>query len=411
MSYNNLEGNHKLDAVVQEKILHEKGELIHSKPYWYNPVNKCIYEGEFNADAPNWDNSNIVLNMEIHQQANSLAQAGQTTDDIGVATAGYSSEMYPKVAEYLDIQEQLRKGNKSAFADNLAQGGMLDRRDYLNVKTLQVESRVVLPKPEPHILLSLVDRVATNEFSFKWYKIGTPYDAIVKKVSPQQTFHTGSLKYTTDTASLDIYGSEIGTTFEFRQENFDVNVFQDHLNNLEGQFDRARNETVADIINAISGTAGSDWTATTSNVMDNNPIDDLEVAADAVGAADLGYPNTIISNKKTYRAFAKSTPWVVGNTVGIQSPVVNPIGYQPTSNYIVPAVPVMTGFRWAVDSLIADAAVTVCIPTSIRFWDGPQRTISWMHEQTEEQGVIYKAYWTAKTVETAHFAKKTGVTS
>jgi hypothetical protein len=386
--------------------MHEKGALIHSEAYWYNPVDKCIYQGEHSADSPNWDKSNIALDINIHEQTQNLLQAGNYNDEVGAATAGYSDEMYNKVVEYLDIQEQFKKGNKNAINDNLAQGGMLDRRDYANVKTLQTESRIVLAKPEAHVLLNIVDRTATNEFSFKWYKIGTPFDAIVKKVSDQQTFHTGSLKYTTDTAALDIYGSEIGWTWEFKNETFDVPILQHHLQNLEGQFDRARNDTVADVINAVSATGGGgDWDALTANVNDDNPIIDLEALSDLVVAADLGSPNTIISNKAVYRAFQKSTPWIVGNTVGIQSPVVNPISYQPTSNYIANTVPIMDGFRWVIDNLITAEEVTVCIPSSIRFWDGPQRTISWMHEQTDEEGTIYKAYWTSKLVETAHFKK------
>lgn len=410
--YYNINGNGKLDPAVQEKIMHEKGALIHSNPYWYNPVDKCHYEGEFNADKPNWDKSNIVLDTKEQLRINALFQAGNYDDAVGAATAGYSPEFYNKVVEYAEIQKKIEAGNKNAFYDNLVQGGMLDRRDYINVKTLQIENRVVLPKPEAHILLDIVERVATSDFSFKWYKIGHGYDAIVKKVSPQQTFHTGSLKYSTDTASLDIYGSEIGTTWEFRNETFDVNVLQDHLRNLEGQFDRARNETVAEIINNISPeSGGGDWDAQTSNVNTTNPVPELEALADLVVAARLGSPNTIISNKAVWRAYRSSTPWVANNTVGVLSPAVNVIPYQAKENYIINSVPLMDGFRWAVDNLITAAEVTVALPGSLRFWDGPQRTISWTHEQTEEEGTIYKAYWNAKILETAHFKKYASILS
>lgn len=397
-AYHNASGDGRLDAVAQDKILHEKGSLIHSKAYWYSSVDNCIYEGEAGGQ-PTWENK--VLDINVQQQTQNLMQAGNYTDIVGAQLAGFSPEMASKVQEYLEVQEEFRKGNKQAIESNLAQGGMLDRRDYLNVKTLQVENRIVMPKPEPHVLLDIVDRQATNEFSFKWYKIGQGFDMIVKKVSDQQTFHTGTLKYSTDTAALDIYGSELGWTWEFKQENFDVPILQHHLQNLEGQFDRARNETVADIINAITPTAGGgDWDAQTSNVNTTNPVPELEALSDLIVAARIGTPNTIVSNKAVWRAYRSSTPWVANNTVGVLSPAVNVIPYQPKENYVINNVPLLEGFQWAVDNLITAEQVTVLDPQSIRFWDGPQRTISWMHEQTDEQGTIYKAYWAAKNVET-----------
>lgn len=401
----------RLSKVEQEKIMLEQGDYLRSDAMWYNPVAEEIHRGEYSANRPNW--GDVVFSKNRFESLASRVAQGSYTDEIGIKTAGYSDELYPLVQEYLEVQDKLLSGDKNALERNIQQGGMLDRRDYVNVKTLQVESRIILAKPKAHVLLGVVERVPTTEFSFKWYKIGSPYDMVTKLASPQQIFRTGSLKYETDTQTLDIYGSEIGTTWEFRQETFDVPIFQHHLQNLEGQFERARNETVADVINAISGSAGTDWDATSGTPAQNtnNPIPELETLADTVNAKNLQEANTIVSNKAVWRAFASSTPWVIGNTVGVQSPVVNPLNYQSALNYIVNQVPRFEGFRWVVDSLITNEEVTVMNPQGIRFWDGPQRTITFTHTQTDEEGTIYKAYWSAKNVETKLQEKLTGILS
>lgn len=400
----------RLSPVEQQKIIARQGGYIHSDAMWYNPKDGNIYVGEFSEKRPSWDSSNIALDTKENIRAREAYATGNYTDAIGMKTAGYSEELYPKMLEYIDIQKKLEAGEKNALENNLMQGGMLTRQDYINVKTLETENKVVLARPEAHVLLdNIVERVATTEFSFKWYKISNLYDAIVKKVSDQQIFHTGSLKYSTDTAQLDIYGAEIGTTWEFRQESFDIPVYQHHLQNLEGQFDRARNEAVADVLNAISGTQGTDWATTSSNANINNPIPELETLADTVNATRLGTANTIVSNKAVWRAFRSSTPWIQGNTVGIQSPIVNSLPYQSAINYVVQQVPLFEGFKWVVDDLVTAEEVTVLAPGSIRFWDGPQRTITWSHTQTDEEGTIYKAYFAAKNVETTLQSKLTNI--
>lgn len=400
----------RLSPIEQQKIIARQGGYIHSDAYWYNPIDENIYRGEFSEKRPNWDRTNVVLNTQRNKEVAGLYKKGNYTDAIGMQTAGYSDEMYPKVMEFLEVNRKISAGDKNALENNLAQGGMLTRQDYINVKTLQTESRIVLAKPEAHVLLdNIVERVATNEFSFKWYKIDSPYDAIVKKVSDQQVFHTGSLKYSTDTATLDIYGAELGTTWEFRQETFDIPVYQNHLQNLEGQFDRARNEAVAEVINAVSGTEGGNWASKTNNANNENPVDDLELLADTINATRIGTANTIVSNKKVWRTFRSSTPWIQGNTVGVQSPVVNALPYQSAINFVVQQVPQFEGFKWVVDDLITAEEVSVLDPRSIRFWDGPQRTITWSHTQTDEEGVIYKAYFAAKNVETELQEKLTNI--
>lgn len=409
---NSLTREGKLSSVEQAKIMLEQGDYIRSDAYWVDPVEEQIHRGEYSANRPNW--GNVVFDKKTHERIASRVAQGSYNDDIGAKTAGYSDEMYPLIHEFIEVQNKIAKGDKNAIERNVQQGGMLDRRDYVNVKTLQVESRIILAKPKAHVLLSVVERVPTTEFSFKWYKIGTPYDVVAKKVSPQQIFHTGSLKYETDTQTLDIYGAEIGTTWEFRQETFDVPIYQHHLQNLEGQFERVRNEVVADVINAVGVTGGgSDWDALSGSPAQNtnNPIPELETLADLVNANNLQEANTIVSNKAVWRAFASSTPWVVGNTVGIQSPIVNPLNYQSALNYIVGTVPRFEGFRWVVDSLITNEEVTVMNPEGIRFWDGPQRTITWTHTQTDEEGTIFKAYFSAKNVETKLQKKYAGILS
>lgn len=402
--------NSGLSDIEREKIANQQGGYIHSDAHWYNPEDECIYKGEFSAVRPNWDRSNIVFNKKKALGAIEKAKSGYS-DIIGLKTAGYSEELYPQVVEFLHINKEFKRGNKNALEQNLMQGGILRRTDYLNLKTLQAENRIIMGKPPAHVLLGQVDNVATSELEFKFYKGVEPFDMIQKKISEQEIPRTGNLLFETDTARLDLYGAHIGTTFEFRQTTYDIDVFAQHTAVYAGQLDRAKNEAVADVINAVSGSAGADWTATTSNVMDFNPYVDVESALDAIEATNKFTPNRIFAPKAVLRAYNASTPWIVGNTVGIQSPVVNPLSYQAAINFVVNGgVRLFEGIPWVIDSLITAGTFVAADNSTIRYWTGPERAITYSHATTEEEGVIYKAYFAAKNLDTAGSTKRTGLT-
>lgn len=397
-----------LSPIEQEKIANQEGGYVRSEAHWYNPDDQQIYRGEYSAVRPNWEFP--VWSRKKFEAAQEKAKHGYN-DIIGLKTAGYADEIYSQVVEYMDIHKEFKRGNKNAFEQNLRQGGILRRTDYLNLKTLQAESRIVMSKPPAHVLLGAVDNVATTELEFKFWKGVQPFDMIQKKISEQEIPRTGNLLFETDTAKLDLYGAHIGTTFEFRQTTYDIDIFAQHTAVYAGQLERAKNEAVADILNAISGSAGSSWTATSGTPPQNtnNPFTDVDSALTAVENTNKYTPNVIFAPKAVYRAYNASTPWIVGNTVGVQSPVVNPLGYQASVNFVAGAVRLFDGIPWVVDSLITAGTFIAADRSTLRYWTGPERAITYSHATTEEEGVIYKAYFAAKNLDTAGQAKRTGL--
>lgn len=400
----------ELSAIEQEKIVGQQGGYILSDAHWFNPEDECIYRGEYSALNPNWDKSNIVWSKKKAEAARDRAKNGYN-DIVGIKTAGYSEEIYPQVVELLDLQREFKRGNKNAFNENLMQGGILRRTDYLNLKTLQAENRIIMGKPPAHVLLGAVDNVATSELEFKFYKGVSTFDMIQKKISEQEIPRTGNLLFETDTAKLDLYGAHIGTTFEFRMTTYDIDVFAQHTAVYAGQLDRAKNEAVADVINAPTGSAGASWTAVTGSPSQNtnNPYTDVDSALAAIEATNKYTPNVIFAPKAVYRAYNASTPWIQGNTVGVQSPVVNALPYQSAVNFVAGAVRLFEGIPWVVDSLITAGTFVAADRSTLRYWTGPERAITYSHATTEEEGVIYKAYFAAKNLDTAGQAKRTGL--
>ena len=59
--------------------------------------------------------------------------------------------------------------------------------------------------------------------------------------------------------------------------------------------------------------------------MTRNPVPDLEALSDTVDSTNLGNATVFVSNRKTYRAYQASTPWIVGTA---NDPAVNPLPYE-----------------------------------------------------------------------------------
>ena len=400
----------QLDEVTQEKIMQENGDYVRSEAMWYDPVRKVVTMGEYSGLRPGFEDHDIVFDLKENLRVRSLVQNGNYSDAIGMKLAGYRGEDHELIKQYLDVRNAYKRGDHDALERNLQQGGTLERKDYLNVKTLQAENRLVMGKAPDHILLQVVERRATTDFSFKWYKVKNAFDMVHKDIHELEVPFTGTPKFEVDTAQLKLYGGHIGTTWEFRNETFDVNVFDTVVQIWNGQMDRARNEAIADEINAVSGSANpGDWDAIAANSNTTNPVPELGVLMDNVSGTNKGSANILISRRNVSRAFYASTPWVIGNTVGIQSPVVNALPYNSSVNYIMGAVPLFPGVRWVNDDLITAEELTAADSSALRFWDGPQRVLTYANTQTEVEGTIYKAYFAFKIMDTDLLSKYTGV--
>lgn len=402
-------------SVIEEKIRSRSGDYYYTPTLWWNPEEGIIYSDNrerYNLNKPNYDFP--VMNVNEHRAAREALAKRNVTDIRGVQMAGLNPELYRHVDEYLNVKSDMKNNGTNlleALDRNIQQGGMLTREDFTYIKTLETETNLVLPLPQAHLLTSAVNTTRTTQLKFKYARVGDNFDVVTRKMSELGIPYTAAPVFTTAEQELNRYGTHIATTWEFRNEQFDVDVYNTLVAFYRGKMDEERNRSIADIFNAKTGTAvAGSWTATTGTPpqMTNNPIIDLEAIADGIDAVNRGAASIIVSNRKTYRAYHASTPWIIGTS---NDPAVNPVPYESTINFTGNAGRPFPGFRWVVDSFIDTGKVFMLDPNAIRFWDGPERTISYGMMQNEVEGTINKAYFAAAEVETSLLAVKTGATA
>ena len=401
-------------SVIEEKIRNRSGDYFYTPTLWYNPEDCIIYSdntGKYNLEKPNYVFP--VLNMkELHQARQKLAR-GETNDLMGVMSAGLNNELYPYYDEYVKVKSDVKNNGVpllEALDRGIQQGGMLTREDFLYIKTLETESNLVVPLPQAHVLTQAVTVIRAAQLKFKYAKVGADFDVVTRKMSELGVPYTAAPAFTTAEVALDRYGTHIATTWEFRNETFDVDVYNTLLQFYRTKMDDERNRTIADLINAHTAGALGSWTATagTPPQMSRNPVPDIEGLVDAVDATNLGAASVLVSNRKTYRAYHSSVPWVAGIS---SDQAVNQLPYESTVNFVGNAGKFFPGFRWIVDSLVDTGDITALDPRAIRFWDGPERTISYGMMQNEVEGTINKAYFTAAEVESTLISAGSSVTA
>lgn len=402
-------------SVIEEKIRSRSGGYFYTPTLWYNPEEKAIYSDNrerYNLEKPTYEFK--VMDLNEHRAARDALAKRSTNDLIGVQSAGLHPELYNHWVEYCDVKADMKNngvGLLEALDRGIQQGGMLTREDFTYIKTLETETNLVIPLPQAHLLTSAVTTTRTTQLKFKYARVGDDFDVVTRKMSELGIPYTAQPTFTTAEQELNRYGTHIATTWEFRNEQFDVDVYNTLLQFYRGKMDEERSRSIADIFNAKTGTAvAGSWTATsgTPPQMTNNPVIDLETLSDGIDATNRGASAVIVSNRKTYRAYHQSTPWIIGTS---NDPAVNPLPYESTINFTGSAGRPFPGFRWVVDSFIDTGKVFVLDPNAIRFWDGPERTISYGMMQTEVEGTINKAYFAAAEVEASLMAVKTGATA
>jgi hypothetical protein len=391
---------------IQEKIVNSEGGYFMTPAMWYNPESDTIHEGEWSPGEPRFDNDNVIMNVGKARAAQK--RYAEQHDLRGVETAGISDNLYSAMDNYLDMRKAFRSGDR--HLNSIEQAAILKREDYLYVKTLMAESNVILAIPPEHNLLQAVTVTPTSQTQYKWYKMdGGQFDVVNEDIDELTVPWTGAPAFTTDTAALRLFGTHSASTWEFRNERYDIDVENITLRYYAGQMDRKKHEIVARLINAIGGTGAADWDAVVAGANTNNPTVDIDLAIDTIVAKNKGSPTEFISNRKPERAFMASTPFVARSPLG--AAVVNAIPYSSGINYTVGAIPLYGGFKWVVDSFITDEEVTIMSQEAIRFFDGPDRTISYANTQTEIEGVINKSYFDAKVIDTDLIYKMTSVLS
>lgn len=402
-------------SVIEEKIRNRSGDYFYTPTLWYNPEDYTIYSdntGRYNTEKPNYVFP--VMNVQEYAAARQALKENRTSDLRGIQSAGLNSELYPYFDEYLDIKAQVKHNGVpllEALDRGLQQGGMLTREDFLYIKTLETETNLVAPIGQQHVLTQAVTTTATSALKFKWAKVGADFDVVTRKMSELGVPYTAQPTFVTAEQELNRYGTHIATTWEFRNETFDVDVYNTLLQFYRAKMDDERNRAIADIFNAktVSALAGT-WTATTGTPpqMTRNPVPDIEALADTVDATNIGNATVLVSNRKTYRAYHASTPWVVGTS---NDPAVNPLPYESSINFVGNAGRLFPGMRWVVDTFIATGKIFALDPRAIRFWNGPERTISYGMMQNEVEGTINKAYFAGIEAETTLLTGNSGATS
>lgn len=400
----------QLPTNIQNKILNREGGYYSTPAMWYNPTNECVHEDQHLMNQPEFNNDSIVMDLGEAKRIKEAYDKGNYSDTRGMQTAGISKDLYDQLDAYLDVRSQFKAGDKDALNRHIRQGGILRREDYLYMRTLQAETNIVLGIQPEHVLLQVVTVVPTTSIdTIKYYKLdGAQPDYIHEDISDLEIPDTGSIAFTSDTAALKLYGAHTASTWEFRNQTYDVNVADLNLRMYGGQMDRKRSEQVAAELHAVAGTSQGLWDATSGTPLVNtrNPRPDISALADSINSTFLGTANTIVSNINVWRQFQYST-W----NQGFQTYTFQNFSFSNAStNQIIPNVPGFPGYRWAIDSQITATEYNVIDPAGIRFYDGPERTISYSNDQTEIEGTIFKSYFGVKTVESTILKRGTGVT-
>lgn len=402
-------------SVIEEKIRSRAGDYFFTPTLWYNPDNEKIYSDNkerYDVNKPNYDFP--VMNVKEHGKARKAMHEGRVSDLVGVETAGLIPELYRHWDEYLDVKEDMKNngiGLMEALDRGIQQGGILRREDFTYIKTLETETNMVLPLAAAHVLMQAVNVTRTTQMKFKYIRAGPDFDVVTRKMPELGIPYTAAPVFTVAEQELSRFGTHVATTWEFRNEQYDVDVYAQLLQYYRDKMDVERNKVVADIFNAatVSALAGT-WTAVTGTPpqMTRNPVPDIELLADTIDQSLRGSASILVSNRKTYRAYHASTPWIVGTA---NDPAMNPLPYESAINFTGNAGKLFPGMRWIVDSLIDTGKIFALSPAAIRFWDGPERTISYGNMQNEVEGTINKSYFTGALVESTLLGGNSGATA
>lgn len=401
--------------ITNEELMHkiENGSINSnnvSKPIWLNPEDGIIYIGH-SYIRPTYDEPVLDTN-EFKRVAALRAQGkGRSLNDMRAGqTAGLFDEHYAELDQTLDVMHKEFKGDKDAL-HNAGIAGVLSRSSYLTLKTVVASNDIIFARPPDHVLRQAVNNIQTASTIYAQWLQDAPFDPIQEYIDELTIPDIGETAFQKQEQRLDQYGAHIATTWEFRNETYDINVYQRTLESFSGAMERKRNQRVADQLNAVSGTAQSLWDATsgTPPTSTNDPVPNIETLGDQIYATNKGGANTIVSNRKAFRSFIGNT-WNTGfGTYTMQSV---PYTTTPQPNFIENNVhPRIAGFRWIVDNLITNGTYLLLDPQAFTFYNGPERNTTYRTDITEIEGTVYRAYFACKLIDADRVRRGTGVTS
>lgn len=398
------------DMLMKKLAAGSLGRSEVSPPIWYNPEDGILYKGSSYIDAT-YDEP--ILDTVEFRRINELRAQGRgrsLTDMRAGQTAGLFNEHYADYDETLAVMEKEFKGDKRAL-HNAGVAGVLSRAAYLQYKTVVSSNDIIFATPQTHVLRGAVNNVQTASTIYSQWIQDAPFDVIQEYMDELSIPDIGETAFTRQQQILDLYMAHIATTWEFRNETYDINIYQRTLESYSGAMEVKRNQRIADVLNAVSGTAQSLWDASsgTPPQSTNDPVPNIETLGDQIFATNKGGASTIISNRKAFRSFIGNT-WNTGyGTYTMQSV---PYSTTPTPNFVETAVhPRIPGFRWIVDSMITNGTYILLDPQAITFYNGPERNVTYRTDITEIEGTVFKAYFSAKLIDSDRIRKGTGVTS
>jgi hypothetical protein len=380
-------------------------------PIWYNPEDGILYKGT-NYIEPTEDDEPILDTVEFRRinELRALGKGRSLNDMRKGQTAGLFDEHYGDFDATLFVMEKQFKGDKQALR-NAGIAGVLSRNAYLQYKTVISSNDIIFATPQTHVLRTAVNNVQTASTIYSQWIQDAPFDPVQEYLDELTIPDIGETAFTKQQQILDLYGAHIATTWEFRNETYDIDVYQRTLASYSGAMEIKRQKRVADVLNAVSGTAQSLWDATTGTppTSTNDPVPNIETLGDQIYATDKGNATTIISNRKAFRSFIGNT-WNTGfGTYTMQSV---PYSTTPTPNFIETAVhPRIPGFRWIVDSFITNGTYILLDPRAITFYNGPERSVSYRTDITEIEGTVFKAYFACRLIDDDLIRRGTGVTA
>jgi hypothetical protein len=381
-----------------------------SPPIWLNPEDGILYKGSSYVRATYEE---PILDTQEFRRINELrAQGkGRSLNDMRKGqTAGLYDEHYDDYDATLSVMDREFKGDKSAL-HNAGVAGVLSRAAYLQYKTVISSNDIIFATPQTHVIRSAVNNIQTASTIYSQWIQDAPFDPIQEYMDELAIPDIGETAFQRQQQILDLYMAHIASTWEFRNETYDINIYQRTLESYSGAMEVKRNQRVADVLNAISGSAQNLWDATTGTppTSDDDPVQDIEALGDQIYATNKGGANTIISNRKAFRSFIGNT-WNTGyGTYTMQSV---PYSTTPTPNFIETVVhPRLPGFRWIVDSMITNGTYILLDPQAVTFYNGPERNVTYRTDITEIEGTVFKAYFAARLIDADRIRKGTGITA
>lgn len=386
------------------------GYIETSQPRWYNPETGVIAVGEDDEITPHWWNW-IINTKEYAKRQQAVKSAGVDNDPMGTKLAGVNPQYYPVALELMSAVEEAERNRTKDYSRYLAGGNaikgaaILKREDFVALKTVMPQAKIISIRVQKHILRDLINIDNNGEFLRKIYSWDGPFDVWQENLAELSVPDiTGFPSITQQSIGMERYGLHYAFSEEFLAETFDVDIKQHVLDNIAGQMDVIQNKKIADLLNVATYTSQGDWTAKTGTTNTRNPLDDINVVAQALFDTNKMDDMILVSPRAVYNAFYANS-WV--NKYGTPSYEQQNYSY---GNAIANNIPAFPGLRWGIDTFLTAQKYVLFDPSAIYAAQMPTRTVDYQSPYGTHRGTIIRLNFIAKTIDTSRILGGSGVT-